>query len=90
MNLQPYLNGLLDDHHLTGRIRIIQALAQLRKEWQETTGDQSLIKVQAPVGLLLSDIADFLNLTLQERHAMLGERLTKEIKAFTEQKVVHK
>jgi hypothetical protein len=47
----------------------------------------SLLDAPAPVGLLLSDIADRLELSPQERHAMLGGKLINELNAFMEQRI---
>ena len=86
MTLQPPLVGLAD-YRLRERTRIVLALADLRKEWQQTVKGGSLLKVETPVGLLLSDIADRLELTSQERHVMLGGRLINEVDSFLEERV---
>jgi hypothetical protein len=86
MTLQPTLEGLAD-YRLPDRTRIVQVLADLRREWQETLAGRSLIDAPAPVGLLLSDIADRLELSPQERHAMLGGKLINELNAFMEQRI---
>jgi hypothetical protein len=39
------------------------------------------------VGLLLSDIADRLNLNSQERYAMLGGKLINQVKCVLEERV---
>lgn len=83
MILQPPLEGL-SDHMIRDRTRIILALARFREEWQEIVNGGSLLKVEAPVGLLLADLVDKLELTDQERHVVLGARLAKEVKAFAE------
>jgi hypothetical protein len=86
MTLQPPLEGLTD-YRLPDRTRMVQALADLRREWQETLVGRSLLDAPAPVGLLLSDIADRLELTSQERYAMLGGKLINELNAFMEQRI---
>ena len=86
MILQPPLEGLAD-FRIRERTRIVLALADLRKEWQQTLEGGSLLKVETPVGLLLSDIADRLELTSQERHVMLGGRLINEVDSFLEERV---
>jgi hypothetical protein len=83
---QPPLEGLAD-YRLPDRTRIVQVLADLRREWQETLAGMSLLDAPAPVGLLLSDIADRLELSPQERHAMLGGKLINELNAFMEQRI---
>ena len=84
MSLQPPLEGL-SAYRLPDRARMVQALADLRREWQETLTGMSLLDAPAPVGLLLSDIADRLGLSSQERHVMLGGKLINEVNAFMEQ-----
>jgi hypothetical protein len=72
MTLQP---SLVNDYRMSNRTHVILALAEFREEWQRAVGGGSLLKVEAPVGLLLADIADRLELTSQERHAFLGGKL---------------
>ena len=86
MTLQPPLEGLAD-YRIRERTRIVLALADLRKEWQQASNGGSLLKVETPVGLLLSDIADRLEFTSQERHVFLGGRLINEVGCFREEKV---
>ena len=89
MALQFPLEGLVD-YSLRDRTRMVLALAELRREWQGTVNGGSLLKVETPVGLLLADIADKLELTIQERHAFLGGRLINEVDAYQEQCVRRK
>lgn len=86
MSLQTPLEGLTD-YRPSERARIILALAELRQEWQEAVHGGSLLKVESPVGLLLTDIADRLALSLQERYAFLGGRLINEVDAIREQSI---
>jgi hypothetical protein len=86
MSLQPNLEGLAD-YNLQERTRIVLALADLRREWQQTVRGGSLLKVESPVGLLLNDIADRLELTSQERHVMLGGKLINEVDSHLEERV---
>jgi hypothetical protein len=65
-------------------------LAKFREEWQELVNGGSLLKVETPVGLLLADIADKLELTTQERHVFLGGRLINEVDGFMETRVSRK
>jgi hypothetical protein len=74
MTLQPPLEGL-PGYRMSERTRLILALAEFRREWQEAVHGGSLLKVETPVGLILADIADRLELTPQERYALLGRRL---------------
>ena len=89
MSLQPPLEGL-SDYHISDRTRMILALAKFREEWQELVSGGSLMKIESPVGLLLADIADKLDLTEQERHIFLGGRLINEVDSFMETRVTRK
>jgi hypothetical protein len=89
MSLQPNLEGLVN-YRLRERTRIVLALADLRREWQQTVEGGSLLKVETPVGLIFSDIADRLELTSQERHVFLGGKLINEIDAHMEERIVRK
>lgn len=86
MSLQPNLVGL-DDYPFSDRIRIVHALARFRREWESKADETSLVKVEASIGLLLSDIVDCLELTPQERHVLLGGKLIKEIDTFMGQRI---
>ena len=86
MTLQPPLGGLAD-YRLSERTRMVQSLADFRREWQSTVDGKSLVEVGASVGLLLADIADRLDLNPQERHVMLGGTLTNQVNAFMEQHI---
>ena len=80
-------DNLVTDYSLKDRTKIVMSLAELRMEWQDAVNGGSLLKVEAPVGLILSDIADRLNLSEQERYAFLGGRLMNEVNAVNESKV---
>jgi len=87
MNFQP---SLVNDYRTSDRTRVILALAELRKEWQQAVNDGSLLKVETPVGLLLADIADRLELTSQERHAFLGGKLINEVDTVREERIARR
>ena len=89
MSLQTPLEGTTDYRPLD-RTRIVLALAELRCEWQRATNGGSLLKVETPVGLLLSDIAYRLELTSQERYVFLGGRLINEVDAHMEERITRK
>ena len=89
MSIQHNLEGLVD-YRLRERTRIVLALADLRREWQQTVRGGSLLKVETPVGLLLNDIADRLELTSQERHVMLGGKLLNEVDSHLEERVIRR
>ena len=89
MTLQPPLEGF-PDYRMSERIRMLLALAEFRKEWQEAVNGGSLLKVESPVGLVLADIVDRLELTSQERYAVLGGKLINEVDAVMENRVARK
>ena len=62
----------------TPRSDIVNSLAHLRQEWQETVDGENLIDVQASVGLLLGDVVMMLGLSSDEQVAVLGEELRRE------------
>ena len=78
---------LVTDYSLKDRTKIVMALSELRMEWQDAACGGSLLKVEAPIGLLLADIADRLGLSEQERYAFLGGRLLNEVASVRETKV---
>jgi hypothetical protein len=86
MTLQPPLEGL-SDYRMRERTRLVLALAEFRKEWQEAANGGSLLKVESPVGLVLADIVDRLDLTSQERYAVLGGKLINEVDSAREQRI---
>ncbi len=89
MTLQPSLEGLAD-YRPSDRTRIVQSLADFRLEWQKTVKGISLLDVEVPVGLILADIADRLELSPQERHAMLGGKLINQVDCLMEERILAK
>ena len=89
MTLQKPLEGLAD-YRPSERTRIVQLLADFRREWQKSVSGQSLLDVDAPVGLILADIADRLELSSQERHAMLGGKLINQVDCLMEERILAK
>ena len=89
MSLQSPLSGLAD-YRLSDRARFVIALSELREEWQRAIKGGSLLKIETPVGLLLADIADKLELTSQERHVFLGGKLINEVDGFREERITRK
>ena len=75
-----------EDYHPSYRAEVVQALGDFRRQWQQMVDSQNLVDVHASVGLLLSDIADRLELTSQERHAMLGGKLINQINCLMEER----
>jgi len=60
------------------RSDVVDSLALLRQEWQASTDGESLIDVQASVGLLLGDVVMMLGLSSDEQVAVLGVELRRE------------
>lgn len=81
---------LVTDYSIRDRTRMVLALAEFRKEWQEIVNGGSLLKVESPIGLILADIADKFELSPQERHVVLGAKLQSEVDAFMETSVCRK
>jgi hypothetical protein len=75
------------DYHPSYRAQVVQSLADFRREWQKIAQGTSLVEVEAPVGLLLADIADKLELDPQERYAMLGGMLINHVNCLMEERV---
>ena len=69
------------------RTQIVQALAHFRRECQTIAEGQSLTEIEAPVGLVLADIAEWLQLNPQESQAMLGGKLIGQINRAMEERV---
>ena len=83
---QLNLEGVAD-YRPSYRAQVVQSLADFRREWQKMVEGKSLVDVEAPVGLLLADIADRLELNPQERHVMLGGKLINQINCVMEERV---
>ncbi len=75
------------DYRPPYRAQVVQSLADFRREWQKMVVGKSLIDVEAPVGLLLADIADRLELNSQERHVMLGGKLINQVNCIMDERV---
>ena len=58
---------------------VISALSSLRQEWQEAAKGDSLLDMEANVGLMLADFINTLNLSVQEQTQILGPDLFKEM-----------
>ena len=78
MAFQPQLTDSTNSQP-SYRSQIVQSLGNFRREWEKIVNGKSLTEVEAPIGLLLSDIADRMKLNSQERKVMLGGKLTKEV-----------
>ncbi len=83
---QLILEGVTD-YRPSHRAQVVQSLADFRREWQKMVEGKSLTDVQAPVGLMLADIADRLELNPQERHVMLGGKLINQVNCLMEERI---
>jgi hypothetical protein len=54
---------------------VLLNLIELRKEWQEATGSETLDNVTASVSLLLSDVITAIGLSPLDRERVLGKEL---------------
>jgi len=61
------------------RTNVVMALSNLRKEWQQAAGGQSLMQLHANVGLLLADVAMSLGLSTLEQVQIFGAELAYEL-----------
>ena len=83
---QPVISTL-EDHSTPYRTKAVEALAEFRLDWETVAKGESLLDVKAPIGLLLADVAIWLEFTQQERTILLVEKLSKDIEAFEIQHV---
>ena len=60
------------------RVAVLPALSALRRDWEEVAKEESLIQVNASVGLLLLDIATNLGLSQEQQEFVLGARFYRE------------
>ena len=67
-----------------GRGELIAGLRQLRESFTEAAEGRSLLEVEAPVGLIFWDLAEFFALTPRERIEALGAPLYGQLKTFVE------
>jgi len=77
MNLQ-FVRSRKQAAALTDRVAVLPALSALRRDWEAVAEGESLIQVNASVGLLLLDIATNLGLTQEQQEFVLGARLYQE------------
>ena len=75
------------DYRPSYRTQVVRSLADFRREWQKAVEGKSLTEIEVPVGLLLADIADRLELTPQERHVMLGGKLINQVNSIMEEQI---
>ncbi len=74
------VGGAMDAHPtFIPRSDVINALTKLRQEFEEAADDESLVDVEANVGLLLADLAVAIGLTPAEQAQALGAELVNEL-----------
>jgi hypothetical protein len=64
------------------KTRVVESLALLRKEWEAAAEGESLLNIEGSVGLLLFDIVNRLELTVEEQRVLLGKDLFDEMASF--------
>lgn len=63
----------------TSQVELVPTLAKLRYEWQLAANGESLLDMDANVGLMLADIVNSLELSPQEQAQVLGKELFGEL-----------
>jgi hypothetical protein len=58
---------------------VIDALTQIRQEWEQAADGQSLVDIQGSVGLLFADFAVAIGLTPEETRHVFGDNLSREL-----------
>jgi hypothetical protein len=61
------------------RMRIISALLNLRREWQKAAEGESLLDVEANVGLIFVDLVSSFGLSTHEQSLVLGAELFAQL-----------
>jgi hypothetical protein len=64
------------------QVQLISLLSTLRQEWQEAAQGQSLLDMEANVGLMLADLVNSLGLSVQEQTLVLGPELYAEMQTI--------
>jgi hypothetical protein len=60
--------------------QLISVLSTLRQEWKETAFGESLLNVEANVGLMLADLVNSFGLSTHEQSLVLGPELFSEMR----------
>ncbi len=77
MNQQAFVTAGLD----TGKI--VERLASFRREWEKAASGKKLTEVSAPIGFVLEDVCEMLELGPDDRMRVLGARCAAAIDAAT-------
>lgn len=64
------------------QVQLISLLSTLRQEWQDAAQGQSLLDMEANVGLMLADLVNSLDLSVQEQTLVLGPELYAEMQTI--------
>ena len=64
----------------TQSLDVVSALECIRQEWQDAAGSSSLLEVESNLGLLLADVINHLNLSVDVQTRILGNDLFQEMK----------
>jgi hypothetical protein len=59
--------------------QLVPVLAKIREEWQQAAAGESLLNMDANVGLMLADIVNSLGLSTQDQALVLGKELLDEL-----------
>ena len=59
--------------------QLVPVLSKIREEWQQAAAGESLLNMDANVGLMLADIVNSLGLSTQEQALVLGKELLDEL-----------
>lgn len=62
---------------------IVNALARVRKEWQDAAQGDSLLSIDGNVGLMLADLVSVLGLPVESQVEILGADLFREVQALS-------
>lgn len=62
--------------------KVLDALIDVRQEWELVAGWASLLHCERPVGLLLVDIVAKLGILVEEQRRLLGSALFDEVNEF--------
>ena len=61
-------------------VEVVQGLERTRLEWEQAAEGESLLNLDANVGLLLADVTAAIGLTPEEKVLALGPELVDELK----------
>lgn len=84
MTGQPLLPVDYSQNPRSSHLHLVKSLVIFRQEWEAAAQGESLINIQAPVGLLLADVLERLDIEQEERVAVLGIRLYSEVETVRE------